>query len=36
MMRVLGLAVGRCRLPMGPVPEGIDDRAREVLAKLRA
>jgi 4-hydroxy-tetrahydrodipicolinate synthase len=36
MMRVLGLAVGQCRLPMGPPPDGIDDRAREVLAKLRA
>ena len=36
MMRVLGLAVGPCRLPMGPAPEGIEDRAREVLANLRA
>jgi 4-hydroxy-tetrahydrodipicolinate synthase len=36
MMRVLGLAVGQCRLPMGPAPAGLEDRAREVLAKLRA
>jgi 4-hydroxy-tetrahydrodipicolinate synthase len=36
MMRVLGLRVGQCRLPLGPAPEGIEDRAREVLAKLRA
>ena len=36
MMRVLGLDVGPCRLPMGPAPEGIEDRAREVLANLRA
>jgi 4-hydroxy-tetrahydrodipicolinate synthase len=36
MMRVLGLHVGQCRLPLGPAPEGIEDRAREVLAKLRA
>ena len=36
MMRVLGLPVGQCRLPMGPAPDGTEDRAREVLAKLRA
>jgi len=36
MMRVLGLPVGQCRLPMGAAPEGTEDRAREVLAKLRA
>ncbi|MDQ3574089.1 MAG: 4-hydroxy-tetrahydrodipicolinate synthase [Actinomycetota bacterium] len=34
MMRVLGLPVGQCRLPMGPAPEGLEDRAREVLARL--
>lgn len=34
MMRVLGHAVGQCRLPMGPAPEGLDNRAREVLARL--
>jgi len=34
MMRVLGLAVGQCRLPMGPAPEGLEDRAREVLGAL--
>lgn len=34
MMRVLGLAVGECRLPMGPGPAGLEDRARRVLAAL--
>jgi hypothetical protein len=31
---VLGLPVGQCRLPMGPAPEGLEDRARAVLADL--
>jgi 4-hydroxy-tetrahydrodipicolinate synthase len=35
MMRVLGHPVGECRLPMGPAPAGLEDRAKEVLAKLR-
>jgi 4-hydroxy-tetrahydrodipicolinate synthase len=34
MMRTLGLAVGECRLPMGPTPAGLEDRAREVYAAL--
>jgi 4-hydroxy-tetrahydrodipicolinate synthase len=34
MMRTLGLAVGECRLPMGPAPVGLEDRAREVYAAL--
>lgn len=34
MMRVLGLPVGQCRLPMGPAPEGLEERARAVLAPL--
>jgi len=34
MMRTLGLSVGECRLPMGPAPEGLEDRAREVYAAL--
>jgi len=34
MMRVLGLPVGECRLPMGPAPAGVDDHARRVLAGL--
>jgi 4-hydroxy-tetrahydrodipicolinate synthase len=34
MMRHLGLAVGRCRPPMGPDPEDISDRARAVLRRL--
>lgn len=33
-MRVLGLPVGQCRLPMGPAPEGLEDEARRVLAGL--
>ena len=36
MMRTLGLAVGECRLPMGPAPAGLEDRAREVYAQLHA
>ncbi len=36
MMRVLGLPVGECRLPMGPAPAGLEDRARAVLADLGA
>ncbi len=35
MMRVLGHAVGQCRLPMGDAPAGLEDRARAVLADLR-
>jgi 4-hydroxy-tetrahydrodipicolinate synthase len=34
MMRTLGLAVGECRLPVGPAPDGLEDRAREVYARL--
>jgi 4-hydroxy-tetrahydrodipicolinate synthase len=34
MMRTLGFAVGECRLPMGPAPEGLEQRAREVYAAL--
>ncbi len=34
MMRALGLAVGECRLPMGPAPAGLEDQARRVLAGL--
>jgi 4-hydroxy-tetrahydrodipicolinate synthase len=34
MMRTLGLPVGECRLPMGPAPEGLEARAREVYAGL--
>jgi 4-hydroxy-tetrahydrodipicolinate synthase len=33
-MRVLGHPVGQCRLPMGAAPEGLEDRAREMLAQL--
>ena len=36
MMRVLGLRVGQCRLPMGPAPAGLEDAARQVLAGLAA
>lgn len=34
MMRLLGLPAGRCRLPMGPEPDDLEDRARRVLADL--
>jgi 4-hydroxy-tetrahydrodipicolinate synthase len=34
MLRVLGLPVGHCRLPMGPGPADLEDRARAVLAAL--
>lgn len=33
-MRVLGQSVGECRLPVGPAPDGTEDRAREVLRGL--
>jgi len=36
MMRVLGLAVGQCRLPMGAAPEGLEDTARKLLDELGA
>lgn len=35
LLRVLGLPVGECRLPMGPAPEGLEDRARQLLADLK-
>ncbi len=35
MMRTLGFRVGECRLPNGPTPPGVEDRAREVYAALR-
>lgn len=34
MMNVLGLAVGEARLPMGPPPEWVEGKAREVLLGL--
>ncbi|CAN5749038.1 4-hydroxy-tetrahydrodipicolinate synthase [soil metagenome] len=34
MMRVLGQRVGQCRPPMGPAPDGLEDRARQVHAEL--
>jgi 4-hydroxy-tetrahydrodipicolinate synthase len=34
MLRVMGLPAGQCRLPLGPAPEGLEDRAREVLRRL--
>jgi 4-hydroxy-tetrahydrodipicolinate synthase len=34
MLRSLGFAVGECRLPVGPAPDGLEDRAREVYASL--
>ncbi len=34
LLGVLGLAVGECRLPLGPPPPGLVDRAREILDQL--
>jgi len=34
MMHQLGFNVGQCRLPMGPPPAGLDERARQVLKNL--
>jgi 4-hydroxy-tetrahydrodipicolinate synthase len=34
MLRTLGLPVGECRSPMGPTPDGLEDRARQVYADL--
>lgn len=34
ILRVLGLKVGQCRPPMGPAPDWLEPRAREVLAAL--
>ncbi len=34
LLRELGFAVGECRLPMGPAPEGLAERARSVLRNL--
>jgi 4-hydroxy-tetrahydrodipicolinate synthase len=34
MMRVLGQPAGECRLPLGPAPDGLEARARQVLANL--
>ncbi len=36
MMRTLGVPVGECRLPLPPTPPGIEDRARDVYARLHA
>jgi 4-hydroxy-tetrahydrodipicolinate synthase len=35
MLRTMGLPAGPTRPPMGPCPDGLEDRAREVLANLR-
>ena len=34
VLRALGLPGGECRLPMGPAPSGLEQRARAVLAEL--
>lgn len=34
MLRTLGLPAGEPRLPMGPTPDGLEDRAREVYSAL--
>ena len=35
MMGVLDVPVGECRLPLGPAPDGTEERARRVLEELR-
>lgn len=35
MLRLLGIDAGECRLPLGPAPEGTEERARRVLEALR-
>jgi len=35
MMRVVGQPAGRCRPPLGPCPDGLEDEARAVLAQLQ-
>jgi 4-hydroxy-tetrahydrodipicolinate synthase len=35
MLRTLGLPVGECRLPLGPAPDGTEERARRVYEALR-
>jgi len=34
MLRALGLPAGECRLPMGPTPPGLEDRAKQVWSNL--
>lgn len=34
MLRVMGLPAGECRLPLGPAPAGLEERAKQVLAEL--
>jgi len=36
MLRALGLPVGECRLPMGPAPAGLEERARRIIDRLGA
>jgi 4-hydroxy-tetrahydrodipicolinate synthase len=35
VLRGRGLPAGQCRLPMGPAPKGLDDKARDMLAALQ-
>jgi 4-hydroxy-tetrahydrodipicolinate synthase len=36
MLRAIGLKVGECRPPMGPTPEGLEERARRIFDQLHA
>jgi 4-hydroxy-tetrahydrodipicolinate synthase len=36
MLRALGLPGGQCRLPMGPEPKGLVERAQDVWSQLYA
>jgi 4-hydroxy-tetrahydrodipicolinate synthase len=35
MLRTLGMPAGQCRLPLGDAPDGLEDRARKVIANLK-
>lgn len=34
MLKLLGVHAGQCRLPLGPPPDGLEDRGRQVLDRL--
>jgi 4-hydroxy-tetrahydrodipicolinate synthase len=36
LLRTLGWEVGECRPPMGPTPDGLEDRARRIMAGIAA
>jgi len=34
MLRALGLPAGECRLPMGPTPPGLEEKAKQIWSNL--